>query len=357
VTRLNVTDVPLYARGAAVLGSGGGGDPYIGGLLAAQAMRTHGAVEIVPLADVPDDAAVYPVGMMGAPTVMVEKLPGANQFARAVTALADYLGRPPTHIACFEAGGINSTLPLVVAAQLSLPLIDGDAMGRAFPELQMVLPALDGIRCTPMSLADEKGNTAVFDTVDNHEAERLARSTTVDMGCAATVSIYAMTGAQVRTSFVPGTLSLCLEIGRDIERARREHGDPVRAVAARLGGGIVHSGTVVDVERRTVAGFGRGQAAIDGPDGRLVVHFQNEHLLAERDGHAVASTPDLIVVIEDDTGSPVTAEALRYGHRVSVIAAPCDARWHSDGGLALVGPRYFGYDTDPIRFNGAAARA
>jgi uncharacterized protein len=26
------------------------------------------------------------------------------------------------------------------------------------------------------------------------------------------------------------------------------------------------------------------------------------------------------------------------------VAAPCDPRWRTEAGLALVGPRYFGYD-------------
>ena len=63
------------ARGAAVLGTGGGGDPYVGRLLAEQALRAHGPVELVSPADLPPDACVVPVAMMGAPTVMVEKTP------------------------------------------------------------------------------------------------------------------------------------------------------------------------------------------------------------------------------------------------------------------------------------------
>jgi DUF917 family protein len=102
-----------------------------------------------------------------------------------------------------------------------------------------------------------------------------------------------------------------------------------------------------------VTGFARGDAMVEGPDddtgSSMVLHFQNEHLVAERDGRAVATTPDLIIVLDQDTGEPVTTEGLRYGHRVSIVVAPCDERWHSPEGIALVGPRYFGYDVDPVR--------
>ncbi|MER5394349.1 DUF917 domain-containing protein [Saccharopolyspora sp. NPDC002686] len=347
-----VPDLDDIARGAAILGTGGGGDPHIGRLLASASLREHGAVPLTPLADVPADAAVLPVAMMGAPTVMVEKLPSIEQIGLAARTLAEYLGRELTHIACAEAGGVNSLIPVAAAAQLGLPLIDGDGMGRAFPEIQMVLPTLYGIRATPMSIADEKGNRAVLDTVDNRWAERLARSATIDMGCSAMISSFAMTGEQARESLVPGTLTLCAELGGLVRTAQAEHRDPVDAVVGRLGGRRLFTGKVVDVSRRTVSGFARGEARLVGMDGdsgtELVLRFQNEHLVAERGGTVLASVPDLICVLDRESGEAVTTEAMRFGQRVAVIAAPADPRWHTPEGLELAGPRYFGYDIDPV---------
>ena len=351
VTSIGEDDLEALARGAAVLGTGGGGDPYIGRLLAAQALREHGPVQLVAPAQLPDGATVFPVAMMGAPTVMVEKTPSVERIGHAVAALAEHLGVTPTHIACIEAGGVNSTFPLVAAAQLGLPLVDGDGMGRAFPELQMVLPTLHGVAATPMSIGDEKGNVGLLTSIDNHWAESLARSLTITMGCAAIISNYVMTGAQAREGLVAGTLSLCTRIGRRVEQVRAAHGDAVLAVADELGGRVLHTGKVVDVARRTTTGFARGSAVITGADGDLTLEFQNEHLVALREGRVEVTTPDLIIVLDTDSGEPVTTEALRFGHRVSVLAAPADERWHSPAGIALVGPRYFGYDTDPVRFD------
>ncbi|HEX3790822.1 MAG TPA: DUF917 domain-containing protein [Pseudonocardiaceae bacterium] len=352
ITEADLADI---ARGAAILGTGGGGDPYIGRLLAASAVRAYGPVTLCGLAEVPADAVVLPVAMMGAPTVMVEKLPSVEQVALAANTLADYLGRRLTHIACAEAGGVNSLIPVVAAAQLGLPLVDADGMGRAFPELQMVLPTLYGIRATPMSIADEKGNRGVLDTVTNHWAERLARSATIDMGCSAMISTFAMSGQQARSSMVGGTLSLCAELGGLVRRARAEHTDPVAAVVHRLGGRLLFHGKVVDVARRTTTGFARGEARLAGTDtdtgGELVLRFQNEHLVAESGGAVIASVPDLICTLDRESGEAVTTEGLRFGQRLTVIAAPADPRWHTPAGLALAGPRYFGYDIEPIGVN------
>lgn len=353
--RITADSIRGLARGAAVLGTGGGGDPYIGSLLARQAVG-DGFVEVVPLEELPDDAMVVTAAMMGAPTVMIEKLPSLDEVIAPIRALERNLGRTVTHIACAEAGGVNSTIPIAAAAALGLPLVDGDGMGRAFPELQMVLPTLYGITASPLGLADEKGNAAVLETVDNHWTERIARVAAVEMGCSVMISGFAMTGAQAREALVQGSLSLCVELGERIDGARAANEDPVAAVVDGLGGRELFAGKVVDVARATTAGFARGTARIEG-DGRLELSFQNEHLVAQLDGRVLVTTPDLIVVLEHDTGEPITTEGLRYGQRVRVIAAPADERWHSDGGLRLAGPQYFGYDHATTRFDGSVREA
>jgi uncharacterized protein len=345
-------DLDDLARGAAVLGTGGGGNPYIGKLMAQQAIREHGPVTLVDAAEVPDDAVVVQAAMMGAPTVMVEKLPRGDEAAQAFSMLEEFLGRPVTHVVCGEAGGVNSTIPFVVAATLGLPLVDADGMGRAFPELQMVMPGLLGVSATPLVVADEKGNSILLRTVGNRWTERLARTATIEMGCSSAFASYVMSGQQLRDTMVLGTLSLCQDIGRLIVRARARHSDPVRAVADRLDGRPVFTGRVVDIERRTETGFARGRAVLSGTGADagsdLVLNFQNEHLVATRDGSVVASVPDLIIVLDTDTAEPVTTEEIRYGFRVSVLVAPCDPRWRTEAGLELVGPRYFGYPFDYV---------
>lgn len=37
-----------------------------------------------------------------------------------------------------EIGGMNSIEPLLVGANMKLPVLDADGMGRAFPELQVL---------------------------------------------------------------------------------------------------------------------------------------------------------------------------------------------------------------------------
>ena len=340
------------ARGAAVLGTGGGGDPYIGALLAKQALAAHGPVEVITLDEIPADAQTLTVAMMGAPTVMVEKLPSLDEVTAPVTALGTFLGRPITHITCAEVGGVNSTIPVAAAAVLGLPLVDGDGMGRAFPELQMVLPTLYSVSASPLGFADEKGNAGVLNTTTSHWAERIARVACVEMGCSIMIAGFGMDGATAARALVPGSLRHSIEISAAITAARAAKTDPVAAAAAQLRGRVIATGKVVDVERGTTGGFARGQARIENSDGTTTLLFQNEHLIARREDVILTTTPDLIIVVDSETSEPITTEALRYGQRVSVLSAPSDPRWHQPEALSMVGPRYFGYDVDSCRFDG-----
>jgi DUF917 family protein len=337
------------ALGAAVLGTGGGGDPYIGMMMAKAAIEQYGPVTMLDPSELDDDGLVIPSAMMGAPTVMLEKIPRGTEIVTAFEAIQNYLGRKASATMSCEAGGLNSTTPFVVAAALGIPLVDADMMGRAYPELQMCTPTLYGITATPMAIADEKGNSAIINTVDNRWTETFARTVTIDMGCSAMIALYPMSGRMVKEASVARTISKIEAIGKTIRAAHSAHIDPIEAVRAETEGYIIWRGKVSDVARRTETGFARGEASIAGTgehDGQtLRISFQNEFLIAQTDTDVLATTPDLITILDAETGEPITTESLRYGFRVAVLAMPCDPRWRTEAGLKLVGPDYFGYGT------------
>lgn len=351
---ITAEDLDDMALGAAVLGTGGGGNPYIGRLMAQAALREFGPVKLIDASELSDDDMVVPAAMMGAPTVMVEKIPRGDEVVTAFKKLEAYMGRPFTAVMSGEIGGLNSVVPFTVAAALGLPMVDADGMGRAFPELQMSIPAMIGVTAYPMAIADEKGNSAIINTINNHWTETLARTLTIDMGCSAMIALYAMTGRQVKAGAVLGTITMTERIGKALRGAASSGIDPVEAVRAVTDGSIVWTGKVSDIQRRTETGFARGDATIAGSgdyEGEdLVVSFQNEFLIARTSSRVVVTTPDLITMLDAETGHPITTEELRYGFRVAVLGIPCDPRWRSEEGLRLAGPRYFGYDVDYVPY-------
>jgi DUF917 family protein len=351
---LTAADLPDLARGATLLGTGGGGDPYIGTKLVERVLG-DGHIEILDPDDLPDDLFVIPTAQMGAPTVMIEKIPAGTEPTLALRTLEEHLGRRADATMPIECGGINSMIPLIVAAETGLPVVDADGMGRAFPELSMETFAVYGVHGSPLALSGERGEKVVIDTGDDdRQMEWLARGVTIRLGGVAHIAEYAMTGADVKRTAVPRTLSMALALGRAIREAREAHTSPVDAIVATLAPTLYSEvrelfvGKVADVERRTTEGFAKGSAVIASldphDDDRLDIAFQNENLVARRGGEVVAIVPDLICVVDMETCEPVTTEGLRYGQRVRVLGISTPEMMRTPEALEAFGPAAFGLD-------------
>lgn len=343
---IGIEEIDKMAIGAALLGTGGGGDPFIGKLMAKQAIEKYGPVKLIDVSELDDDDLVVPSAMMGAPTVMVEKIPSGEEAISAFKDLENHLGKKITATMPIEAGGVNSLIPVALAATLGIPIVDADGMGRAFPELQMVTFFLDGINASPMVLADEKENSTLVNAINGMYAEKIARSVTMTSGGSLLNAIYSMSGKQVKESSIHGSLTLEEDIGEIILSGEKV----IEKLVKKLDGYILFSGKITDVSRTTDGGFVRGNAYFEGLDEfdntHAKVEFQNENLICFVDGKPKAVTPDLITVLDKETGMPITTEGLRFGMRISIIGMPADDKWRTEKGIKTVGPRYFGYDLD-----------
>src|SRR5699024_10108685 len=316
------------ALGAAVLGTGGGGDPHIRTLMAMHAIEKYGPVNVMPLEELTDDALILLVSMIGSPRVMAEKIPSADGARKALETIERAFDKEVTAVMPIEIGGVNSLIPILVAAEKRIPVLDADAMGRAFPEAQMVTFHLDGRHPNIIAMADERGNTVQFYPIDGKWSERLARSITIQMGGSAAMCDYALSGKAVKESAIPGTLSLAAEIGQILHNSDANKSVSIDYMLAKLRGYKLMTGKITFIERRIDAGFTKGNAVVEGIDdclGRTItLYFQNEQLLAMENNDPIAITPDLISVLDKETGYPITTESLKYGERIIVTAFPCN---------------------------------
>lgn len=362
--KIGLNEVEDIALGASLLGAGGGGDPYYGKLMAIGAIKECGPVELIAPEEVPDDAVIMPIAMMGAPTVLCEKGTGGSEYQVIYEMVSKYLGKSVYAVMPMEAGGVNSMLPIAAAARLGLPMVDCDGMGRAFPELQMVTFTIGGVSATPMVLTDEKGNSVIFNTITNQWTEELARAVTMSCGGSVTVSLYIMDGATMKAFGVKNIVTRSEMLGKAIRTVKNcADLSPEEAFLRASEGYRIFKGKITDVLRETNGAFNLGRIVLDGIGDdrgkRAEVSFQNENLAVAVNGEIRATVPDLICLVDTETFIPVTTEALKYGKRVMVVGLKCYEMWRTKEGLDLVCPRYFGVDTDYIpleeRVKGGAA--
>jgi DUF917 family protein len=355
MTTITHADVADLCTGSVFLATGGGGDPYIGQLLVTEALKQHGPVELLPLDALPDDALVVAIGEVGAPSISLEHLPVGDECLQVIERFERFTGRRITHLVSFEIGGANSVIPLIGAAARGLPLLDGDGMGRALPEAQMMTFAIEGVKPGPAVAVDYSGGAVYFDVDDTLLYERQIRNIAMAMGGMVFTAEHPMSAEEARRAVVPGTLSFALELGRCLRREAGNAADieaPLRELFAdSIYGEFRHlyTGKVVDIQRRTQGGFDIGEAVIESTAGRrepLRLSIRNEFLLAREGQRVVASVPDLITLVDHETSAPINAERLHYGQRVTVFGVGCPPHYRSEAALAVVAPRCFGFDID-----------
>jgi DUF917 family protein len=328
------TDIADLCAGSVFLATGGGGDPYISQILVQQSLRKYGSVDLVPLGDIPDDAYVVAIGEVGAPTVSLEQLPIGTECLDVIDRFEAHVGRKITHL---------------------VSLIDGDGMGRALPEAQMMTFAIEGVCPSPAVSLDYTGGSVYFDTRDTLLYERQVRNIAMAMGGMIFTAEHPMTGIEAKRAIVPGTISFALALGKVLRanfgNAKQTEG-PLKALFDKSDYGVfkhLYTGKVVDIDRKIVGGFDVGEAVIEAvgmDEPPMKLSIKNEFLVATVGDRVVASVPDLITMVDHETSTPINSERLHYGQRVTVFGIGCPPHYRTERALEVVAPRAFGFDID-----------
>ena len=312
---LRIEDLEPLARGAAILGSGGGGDPAYELLMARYQMLLHGEAPLWDVSDLEDDSLVVPVAFMGAPLIGQEKLPSGKEFIAIFDAIEKKFGKRPTVIMPGEIGGSNALVPFCIG---NMPVLDADTIGRAFPELQMSVCNLFGIPPTPAFLANSLGECIEISAQSASEMEGMARDIAISFGSSCAIACYIMTGKQAKETVVRGSISRAIHLGNTLGC------EPCLA-----------KGTIIDIAQEIKQGFLEGSVTLDCG---VKIMYRNEYLVATQGDQILAVTPDIIVMMEQESGIPITSESLQYGLRVHVLSLPAPEIWKTKKGLQLVGP-------------------
>jgi len=337
-------DLENLAIGATVLGSGGGGDPTYDILIAKQSFEKFGPVRLMDINEVGPDEYIAPLAYMGAPLVSIEKLPSGIEFDAILPLAEKMIGNSIKYLIPAEIGGSNAFTPLIVAASLGMPVIDGDLIGRAFPELQITSSNLKGISPSPAILADSFGNTVVINAKNAFTVEEYCRNITMSTGSIAALCLYIMTGQQAKGSIIRNSYSYAIAIGKILRETKERGAVAIKDLMNYTKGVVLDSGTITDIDQIITDGFLKGSVAIKGTKGALKIVYQNEYLAAFQNDKPLVSTPDIITLFEEESGIPIASESLAYGLRVIAVAIPAPDIWTTAEGLKLTSPKSFGFD-------------
>lgn len=332
--RLTASHLDAYADGCAFLGCGGGGDVRAAMGLLRQVLTAHGGVDVVDVGSPKgssgaellsyDDSTCALTGAVGSATVMVERLPGAVEFVRAVELLAQARG-PLDALAPLEIGGVNGLLGLVAAARLGLPVLDADGMGRTFPRLGQTTLA-QAVPLCPVALAEPSGGSIVVDCPSHEAAEEAVHGVLPALGSWAAVAFQWCAVATFAQHAVRGSITRALAVGQALAACRTlaANAEDVDDVLVGCGVRTAWTGTVTEVLRWGAAPRG-GVATIphrDDPNHVLRLDFADEIYLALADGMPLAGAPDIVAPLDARTWKVVGVDALRAGQHLRILTMP-----------------------------------
>ncbi|MET8870264.1 DUF917 domain-containing protein [Nonomuraea sp. NPDC004580] len=329
-----------FSAGSRVLATGAADSSYNLALDWAHSV-VGGGVELAAAGELPDETVCVAVSLVGSTTALGEQLPAGDEPERAVRALERRLGERVGAVVALNLAAENALIPLIAAAALGVPLVDGDGTGRVFPLVEQTTYTLGGVSAAPLALAGGSGELVVLETAADR-VEELLRPVVLSVGGWAVTACYPMTARDLARVVVPGTVSLLMRAG--------EPGVP-RAAAAPYGARTLCRGRILAVEGSSGHGSDMGLPSLPSSIvireteglGRLVrLEAHNEVVLALADGAVVAVVPDQICMISLLDGMVVDVDKAEPGLEVEIMVVRAAPVWHTERGLALGGPRAFG---------------
>ena len=372
---ISETDLRYIADGCYVLGCAGGGSPAASVIQLRDMLRSGYTIRVVDHSALKDDANIYWGGHMGSPATSVERLQ-STETVQAFKVLMEYPGQASfDNIMGLEIGGANGLEPFLAGSSrfFDRPVVDADWMGRAFPTYwQTTLAVRAPGELIPCAIDSGDGKSILMVRASNDEiVDRALRASCSEMGSRVGMAAKPTTTERVRKYGVLNTVSLAWRIGRCIAKAEATNtlSTVAEAIVEEAGGPksakVLFRGKIVAVERRLFKGHSYGEVHIAHvPDedegearrmsavatsGLLKIPFKNENLFAEHVGddgakRIIAAVPDLIAVLDKESGRALGVPEYKYGYQVVVLGITCSPRWtETPEGLAIGGPAAFGY--------------
>ena len=307
--------------GGWLLGGGGGGS-LAGGKEVLAAALECGGFDIVTIDELDPAVNVVTGSLVGSPAAGKSAITPAH----CVKAYELFKKNTDLEIGAFisnEAGAHSITNGWIAAAANKVPIIDAACNGRAHPTGVMGAMSLDAIKDyrTAQSACGGSGKNYVelFTTGGINQTSTLVRQASVQ--CQGYVSVLRnpACAAYVKENAAIGALSRCIEVGAVVRECEGDAAKMTAALGEKFGLQVLAKGVTNSFALECAGGFDVGSVRIG--EGHIVT-FWNEFMTAEGNGKRLATFPDLIALLDGETGLPVCSADVRDGMNVLLVCIP-----------------------------------
>lgn len=358
-------DITDFTQGCCFFANGGGGDPHFGAKMLMEALDQGKVIRIIDCKDIdPQAYTVCPflMGSSGPDTVELKKareLYGLkektilNMSAEATKALLKHSHVELGAVIPMEVGGAATASAVATAAWLDVPVLDCDySGGRSLPEISQMLPAIHGMKMTPLYSVDSYNNQAcVLEATNAMMEERLGKMIASASFGLAGQAVLLTPFYKVQSRIQKGTLSQAYRLGKLLREARLRGDDIIQTLEKATDGQLICIGTISNKAVEKNENYYIGTITVNSLENLSVkIWFKNELMQLWVNDQPYITSPDFICVVSYPEGIPFLNNQLEIGSAVAIFAIPAPEILKSDQALKFLGPRYFGFDFDPITF-------
>ncbi|MCU1605064.1 MAG: hypothetical protein JWP46_1529 [Modestobacter sp.] len=304
----------------------------------------------------PPDTRCVSVCVIGSGSAMADLPPAGDEFLLAVQRIERLQGEPFGAVFPLAAATVSALVPVVAAAQLGVPLLDADGMGRAYALIHHTSMHLAGLSPTPLVAHGPTGESVLIEVQIGSRADRLLRANVDTLGGWAALAAYPTTAGLLRRAALPGTVSRLLNVGR-LLLERPTPDVLLTRLAAIIGCGRIGRGRIVELEHLSrpndVTIPGHPSSLVleesEGQHRQLRIELRSEIVAVFADGQLIAGAPDLLCLFDVSRGEIASLDSLEPGDLVDVLVTPADAIWYSGEGMDMVGLGSHGIGLDHPR--------
>ncbi|MFQ5855883.1 MAG: DUF917 family protein [Anaerolineae bacterium] len=324
VQRITSSDtLEAAVLGGALLGGGGGGGIEEGLHLGRLALERGGPLLADP-DELPPDGILLTVSAVGAPSAP-DRSVSPEQYVAAVESFLDVFKIDVAGLITNENGGMATVNGWLQSAVLGIPVADVPCNGRAHPTGVMGSMGLDAepqyvSRQVAVGGNEVQGRQVVVSVeAALRVSAQLIRDAAVAAGGLVAVARNPVSVRYALEHGAPGAIAKAVELGRLLQ-PNAPPSQRAKACAERLGGQIIHRGTVSDKRLESRGGFDVGWLRI----GDYELTLWNEYMTLEQGGQRLGTFPDLIATLSAASARPLSTAEIRPGDEVFLLWAPRD---------------------------------
>ncbi|HCL79478.1 MAG TPA: hypothetical protein DIC53_05875 [Synergistaceae bacterium] len=210
----------------------------------------------------------------------------------------------------------------IESAMLGLPIVDAPCDGRGHPLAEMgsmKLHLQEGYLSAQSFAGEEPESGEYIEGVMRgaiSTVSSMIRQNAFSMGGWLAVARNPVSAEHVRDNGAPGAIRRTILLGEAMRGATDKGAEAViETVEEQLLARRVYQGPVQTVDRFTAGGMHSGTAFF----GEYELSFWKEYMTLEKEGRRIATFPDLISVLDANTGAAVPSDAVAPGQEVCVL--------------------------------------